>query len=312
MTPSRGLVTGGAGFIASHLVDALVERGFHVAVVDDLSSGHREFVNPGAAFYQVDIRDASALARVFEVERPDFVDHHAAQISVVRSVADPVYDAQVNILGSLNVLEMARKYKVKKLVFASTGGALYGEPKKLPCDEEHPIAPLSNYGVAKRAVELYIHVYNQAFGLNYTVLRYANVYGPRQDPLGEAGVVAIFSQRMLKGSLCTIFGSGEQERDFVYVGDIVQANLFALEKGDLGKFNIGSGRGTSVNSIFSLLQGLTSYSKNAEYAPARAGEVSRIYLDNSLARNVLGWRPGVSLEDGLRRTVEYFKSPGRA
>ena len=243
------LVTGGAGFIASHVVDALLEAGHDVAIVDNLSTGRRRNINPRARFYEVDIRSPE-LARVLAEERPEIIDHHAAQMDVRRSIVDPIYDADINVLGSLNVLELARQHGVRKVIYISSGGAVYGEPVYLPCDEDHPIDPLCPYGATKHVVEHYLFMYRQNYGLDYTVLRYGNVYGPRQDPHGEAGVVAIFTGLMLAGRQAIINGNGEQERDFVYVGDCVQANLLALNSGSGEIYNVGCGVGTTVNEIF--------------------------------------------------------------
>ena len=307
MTKGRVLVTGGAGFIGSHLVDRLVELGYSVAVVDDGRSGRVENVNPSARFYDVDIC-SSSLEEVFEQERPDFVDHHAAQISVQSSVRDPVNDARINILGSLNLLEKCRAHGVRKVLFSSSGGAIYGEPEYRPCDEKHPARPVSPYGAAKLAVETYLFYYGKVYGLDFTCLRYANVYGPRQDPHGEAGVVAIFVQAMLEGRRPVIFGDGEQERDYVYVADIVEANVAALQKGSGGVYNIGTGSGTSVNEIFRQLSRIIGYDEAPKHAPSRPGDVYRISLDVSKARRELGWTPATSLEEGLCLTAEFFKS----
>lgn len=303
------LVTGGAGFIGSHVVDAFLAAGHDVAVVDDLSSGRRVNVDPAATSYEVDVRSA-ALGEVFERERPEVVSHHAAQIDVRRSVQDPVVDAEVNVVGSLNVLERCREHGVRKVIYASSGGAVYGEPAYLPCDEDHPVRPLCPYGASKYAVELYVEVYRELHGLDYTVLRYGNVYGPRQDPHGEAGVVAIFAGQMVRGETPTVNGSGEQERDFVYVGDCARANVLALERGSGRAYNLGSGEGTSVNRLFALLKAATGYEGGVVYAPARAGETFRIFLDAGRAREELGWRAEVGLEEGLRRTVGYFGGNG--
>ncbi len=304
----RILVTGGAGFIGSHVVDAMVAEGHQVAVVDDLSSGKREQVNPRARFYQVDLRDEEALASVFATEEPEIVSHQAAKANVRESMEKPVLYADVNVLGSLKLLELARRNGVRKVIYASTGGAAYGEPQYLPADEQHPVNPLDPYGASKHHVEHYLYLYRQNYGLDYTTLRYPNVYGPRQDPLGEAGVVAIFTGQMLTGRHPVINGSGEQERDFVYVGDIARANLLALERGSGGLYNIGTGVGTSVNRIFAALKEATGYQGPELHGPAKLGEVSKIYLDAGRARSELGWQPTVSLEEGLRRTVEYFRS----
>jgi UDP-glucose 4-epimerase len=301
------LVTGGAGFIGSHVVDALVEAGHEVVIVDDLSTGRASNINPRARFYQMDIRDPH-LSEVFEQERFDIVNHHAAQMDVRKSVADPLFDADVNIRGSLNLLECARKSGVRKIVYISTGGAVYGEPEYLPCDEAHPVNPICPYGASKHTVEHYLYMYRVLYGLAYAVLRYPNVYGPRQDPNGEAGVVAIFIGQMLAGKQPTIFGSGEQERDFVYVGDCARANLLAMEDHVQGIFNIGSGRGTTINQIYALLSEITGYRRPPVYGPPRAGETFRIFLDATKARREMGWAPQVSLEEGLRRTVAYFRT----
>ncbi len=304
----RILVTGGAGFIGSHVVDALIERGHEVAVVDDLSTGKREHLNPQANFYHLDIRDAQGLDEVFAAERPEIVNHQAARANVRESMEKPVLYAEVNVIGSLNLLELSRKYEVAKFIYASTGGAVYGEPEYLPADEGHPINPLDPYGASKHFVEHYLYLYNANYGLRYTALRYPNVYGPRQDPHGEAGVVAIFTGQMLQGGQPVINGSGEQERDFVYVGDIAEANIQAMERGDNQIYNLGWGVGTSVNDIFARLKEITGYKGEAVHGPPKLGEVFKIYLDASKARRELGWEPQVGLEEGLRKTVEYFKT----
>ena len=301
------LVTGGAGFIGSHVVDMFLSQGYEVAVLDNLLTGRRENVNPEAQLFDVDLRDPR-LGRIFSDEKPRFVCHHAAQASVQMSVREPLVDTDVNIVGSLHLLEQCRKNEVEKFIFASSGGAIYGEPESLPCDESHPIRPLVPYGASKAAVELYLPIYSDLFGLRYTILRYANVYGPRQDPYGEAGVVAIFAGRMLKGVRTTVNGTGEQERDFVYVEDIARANLLCLEAGDGEAFNIGSGQGTSVNAIFGHLDKLTSNSLEPLYGPPQEGEIFKIYLNADKAREQLNWEPRVSLEEGLSRTVDYIRS----
>lgn len=299
------LVTGGCGFIGSHVVDAFLAQGCEVVVVDDLSNGSLNNLNPQAKFYEVDIRSAE-LMDVFEVERPDFVDHHAAQIDVRLSAEKPRYDADVNIMGTLNLLECAVHFDVQKFIFISSGGAVYGEPEYLPCDEAHPIRPLSPYGVSKHAIEHYLYLYKENHGLDYTVLRYANVYGPRQDPHGEAGVVAIFANQMLQGDQVTINGSGEQVRDFVYVADCVAANLLAIENGSGEIYNIGTGIGISVNQLFQTLVAITGYEREPYHGPAKLGETFRSYLSAEKAHRALGWEPTVALDEGLRRTVTYF------
>ncbi|MBI2866488.1 MAG: NAD-dependent epimerase/dehydratase family protein [Chloroflexi bacterium] len=310
----RVLVTGGAGFIGSHVVDAYLAEGYDVAVVDDLSTGRRENLDPRARLYHLDLLHPG-LEEVFLRERPRVVNHHAAQISIRISVQDPYQDAQVNILGSLRLLQLCQKYEVDKLVFASSGGAIYGDPQQMPCPEGHPLHPLSPYGVAKMAVEHYLAVMRSTHGLDFTILRYGNVYGPRQDPLGEAGVVAIFIGHMLKNEPVTINGDGEQTRDFVYVGDVAQANLLATARGSGEACNIGMGSATSVNTILRHLAQLTSYSAHSHHGPPLPGEVRHIYLDIERARRVLGWQPATGLEEGLARTVAYFRDtphlPGR-
>lgn len=299
------LVTGGAGFIGSHIVDALVEHGHHVAVVDSLSTGSPGNLNKKATFYNLNMSDAG-LGEVFEKEKPDIVSHHAAQTVVTNSVADPVFDAQQNILGSLNVLACCVRFGVKKIVYASSGGAVYGEPQYLPVDEKHPIAPLSPYGVSKHTVEHYLHLYSLNQGLNYVVLRYSNVYGPRQNPKAEAGVVAIFTGQMLSGDPPTIFGDGRKTRDYTHVSDVVAANLLAIEKGGNAIYNVGAGVETSDQAIFDALARVTGYSGKPTYSAARPGEVTRICLDTKKIRKELRWQPRFSLEEGLRETVRSY------
>lgn len=299
------LVTGGAGFIGSNVVDAFVDAGHEVVIVDNLSSGNRANVNPAARLYEVDIRSDDVL-RIMEQERPEIVDHHAAHIDVRHSVADPLYDASINISGSLNLLEACRKTGVRKVIYISTGGAEYGEPDYLPCDENHPIRPLSPYGASKHTVEHYLFMYGANFGLEYTILRYPNIYGPRQDPYGEAGVIAIWTEKMLKGEDTVINGTGKQERDFLYVGDCVSANLLALEGGNGREYNLGWGVGVTINDIWTRLGKATGYQKEAVYAPAKTGETFKIYLDTTRVKNELGWTPKVPLDEGLTRTVEFF------
>ncbi len=299
------LVTGGAGFIGSHVVDLFINEGYEAVVVDDLSTGRLSNLNPSAKFYRMDIRDPK-LAEVFEAERPNFVSHHAAQMDVRRSIVEPIFDADVNILGSLNVIECAKRYQVKRLVYISSGGAAYGEPEYLPCDEAHPINPICQYGASKHTVEHYLYMYYQNYGLKYTVLRYPNVFGPRQDPHGEAGVVAIFIGRMLNGEDVVINGDGENQRDFVHVRDCARGNLLGLDA-PVGIYNLGFGYGTSVNQIFDALKQITGYPKEAIHGPAKLGETRKIYLDASKARKVMGWSPTITLEEGLKQTVEYQK-----
>lgn len=301
------LVSGGAGFIGSHIVDAYISAGHKVVVVDDLSRGKKEQVNKRAKFYQVNICDRKKLESVFKREKPQVINHHAAQIDVRKSVADPAMDAQTNIIGSINLAELAVKYKSKKFIFASTGGALYGEQDYFPADECHPIRPLSPYGIAKRSVELYLYYYHKIHKLEYISLRYSNVYGPRQDPFGEAGVVAIFAQRLWRKEPVIINGTGKQTRDFVYVGDVVRANLLALKPGVIGEYNIGTGRETSVNEIYQLLASATGAKGKPIHGPAKKGEQMRSVLDARLARKVIGWKPEVKLEQGIKLTAQFFK-----
>jgi UDP-glucose 4-epimerase len=306
------MVTGGAGFIGSHVVELFVSKGYEMVIVDDLSTGRITNLNPSAKFYQMDIRDPK-IREVFEIERPDYISHHAAQMDVRRSVAQPLFDADVNILGSINLIECAKEFGVKHFVYISTGGAVYGEPETLPCDENHPINPICQYGASKHTVEHYLYMYNINYGLNYTVLRYPNVFGPRQDPHGEAGVVAIFTGKMLLGEPVTINGDGEQTRDFVYVGDCARANYLALTtEHKSGIYNIGWGRPTSINEIFTNLAKIINYTHPVSYGPAKVGETRHIYLDASRANSDLDWSPSVSLEEGLKQTVEYFKTSEKA
>lgn len=302
------LVSGGAGFIGSHVVDKYIANGYEVVVVDNLSTGRLSNLNPAATFYKLDIRSPQ-MAELFEKEKPDFINHHAAQMDVRRSVVNPQFDAEVNILGSINLIENAVKHQIKRIVYISTGGAVYGEPEYLPCDEAHPVNPICQYGASKHTVEHYLYIYHMLYGLEYVVLRYPNVYGPRQDPHGEAGVVAIFTGQMLDGKRVVMNGDGEQQRDFTFVGDCAHANLLALDGTSKSAiYNLGSGLGTSINKIFKVLKEITNYKLPLDYGPAKAGETRHIFLDAARAKQELGWAPSVSLEEGLRQTVEYFKS----
>ena len=304
----RILVTGGAGFIGSHTVDALVAAGAHaVSVLDGLSSGKREQVNPAARFYEADLRNAEAIVPILEREKPEVIYHLAAQMDVRRSVADPAFDAGINLVGFLNLMEAARRNGLKRVVFASTGGAIYGEQEQFPCDEEHPRRPVSPYGVAKLATEAYLFFYKVQHGIDYIALRYANVYGPRQDPHGEAGVVAIFCGRMLEGKPSTIFGDGEQTRDYIFVGDVARANVAALGAKASDAFNIGTGVETSVNQLYEVLASAAGVKTPPSYAPARPGEQRRSVISPARAGQVLGWRPEVALDEGLKRTFTFFK-----
>jgi UDP-glucose 4-epimerase len=304
----RILVTGGAGFIGSHVVDAYVLAGHEVGVLDNFSTGREDNVNSAASVHRVDVRDHDAVEKAFASFRPEVVNHHAAQSEVPRSVADPVYDAHVNILGGLNVLKACVDHGIRKVVFSSTGGALYGEPDVVPADEDHPVRPLSPYGTSKLAFEQYLGTFRRTFGVDYTVLRYANIYGARQDFHAEEGrVVAIFAGRMLAGKPVTIDGTGEQSRDMLHVGDVATANLFALDKGSGGTFHVSTGIPVTVNDLFRKLALATGYLLEPVFGPARKGDVYRIALDNGKARAALGWEPRISLEEGLSLTVDYFR-----
>ncbi len=300
------LVTGGAGFIASHVADGFIALGHDVVVVDNLSMGCMENLNPKAKFYLMDIR-AGEMDKLFAAEKPDAVCHHAAQMDVRMSVADPLFDADVNVKGTLNILQNSVKHGVKKVLFASTGGAIYGEQNAFPCDENHPTRPVSPYGITKMCVEKYLFFYALEYGLEYTVLRYANVYGPRQNPQGEAGVVAIFSKRLLAGETPTINGDGGQTRDYVFVGDVVQANLKALTQGKNDVFNVGTGIETDVNRIFGLVNEAAGAKAQEKHGPAKPGEQRRSVISFAKAGSVLGWEPKTVLKDGIRMTVDFFR-----
>ena len=296
------LVTGGAGFVGSHVVDRCVEAGHGVAVVDDLSSGLRQQVNVAARLHVVDIR-TPALDDVFRGEAPEAVVHHAAQASVGRSVANPQLDADINVLGSLNLLECARRAGTRRFVYISTGGAGYGDTDVVPTPESHPTRPVSPYGTSKVAAELYLGCWEALHGLSGVVLRLANIYGPRQNPHGEAGVIAIFTDRLLRGEPCVINGDGLQTRDYVYVGDVAEAALRALERPQVtGPVNIGTGVETTVVALFEALRAAFGHGES-RHGPARPGEQRRSLLDASRARQVLGWTARVGLDEGLRRTV---------
>ena len=303
----RILITGGAGFIGSNVADRFVELGHEVAVLDNLSSGFREFVPPKARFYHADLNDAEAVARCLAEFRPEVVDHHAAQIDVRKSVSDPVFDASTNILGGIRLLEGCSRFGVRKFVYASTGGALYGEGRQLPATEDHPVNPESPYGASKHTLEHYLYIWKLLHGLDSTVLRYPNVYGPRQNPHGEAGVNAIFIGLMLEGNRPRIFGTGEQVRDYLYVADVVEANALALERGSGAVVNLGTGVPTSVNDIVRELNRILGSRIEPIYEAARPGEIQRIYLDARRAREVLGWTPCVPFAEGLERTVEWSR-----
>lgn len=308
MARKTALVTGAAGFIGSHLVDRLITDGYTVAGIDDLSSGKLQNLPGEFDLRQLDIRDPEVRNIVSEV-RPDIVFHLAAQMSVSVSAREPVMDADVNVGGSLNLFEGIRGVgdKAIKVVYVTSGGTAYGEAAVLPADESTPVRPLSPYGASKLAVETYLPIYERLCGLEYSIIRLANVYGPRQDPHGEAGVVAIFARAMFSGKSLTIFGDGNDERDYVYVGDVVDAIVKAAENSRPGPFNVGSGRGTSTNRIFEVVAQHCGYTDDAVHGPPRAGDVNRIFLDASRAEKELDWTPKISLEDGLKTTVDWFR-----
>ncbi len=301
------LVTGGAGFIGSNLVDELIKKGFSVVVIDDLSFGKRKYLNKRAKFYKLGV-ESGKLGEIFKKEKPQIVFHLAAQKDVRKSVADPVFDAQINILGSLNLLENCLKYKVKKVIFTSTGGAIYGDTKKVPTSEDHPEWPVSPYGVAKLSIDKYLHYYHEVRGLNYVCLRLANVYGPRQDAEGEAGVIAIFISKLLKGKQLIINGDGKQTRDYVYVDDIVRACLLSLRNKIIGVYNIGTSKETSVNQLFKKLVRIGKFKTEEKHGPAMPGEQMRSNLSYKKAKKEMGWQPKVSLDEGLEKTIEWFRN----
>lgn len=308
MKKAKVLVTGGAGFIGSHIADRLIDEGYEVVIVDNLSSGREENVNKRARFYKADIQDAQ-LEGIFQKEKPDYVSHHAAQVDVRRSVSDPIFDASINVLGTINILQNCIANKVKKIIFASSGGAIYGEQEIFPAPETYPLRPISPYGINKLIAEHYLYYYKFVYGLDYVALRYANVYGPRQDPFGEAGVVAIFIQKILNGEQPVINGSGMQTRDFVYVDDVTGANMLALNNNCADNvFNIGTGIETSVNQIFDYISKIINIPVKRMYGPAKLGEQLRSVLAHKKAKEVLNWAPEVSIMSGLEKTVNFFLS----
>ncbi|XRP97360.1 SDR family oxidoreductase [Methanocaldococcus sp. 16A] len=299
------LVTGGAGFIGSHIVDKLIENNYDVTILDNLTTGNKNNINPMAEFVNADIRDKD-LDEKINFKDVEVVIHQAAQINVRSSVENPIYDGDINILGTINILEFMRKYDINKIIFSSSGGAVYGEPNYLPVDENHPINPLSPYGLSKYVGEEYIKLYNRLYGIEYAILRYSNVFGERQDPKGEAGVISIFIDKMLKNQNPIIFGDGNQTRDFVYVGDVAKANIMALNwKNEI--VNIGTGNETSVNELFNIIKNEIGFKGNAIYDKPREGEVYRIYLNIDKAKS-LGWEPEVDLKEGIKRVVNWMKN----
>ncbi|MDR2251904.1 MAG: NAD-dependent epimerase/dehydratase family protein [Endomicrobium sp.] len=302
------LITGGAGFIGSNIADALLDKGHDVIVFDNLSSGKKENVDKKAKFYKADIYYKKEVDEIFKKEKPQIVIHHAAQIDVRKSVDDPFFDAGVNILGSINVLNACVENKVKKVIFASSGGSVYGECRASAPKEDTKSNPLSPYAIAKNSVENYINFYSVVHGLDYTILRYSNVYGPRQDPHGEeAGVVAIFAARMLKNEEVMVFGDGKQMRDYVYVGDVVNANLKSLTKGKNKIINIGTSKAVSVNELIKIMSKVSGYKKKAQHKPKRDGELFKSFLNINKAKTVLSWIPKVNIEKGIKLTINYFR-----
>ena len=302
----RILVTGGVGFIASHIVDRLIELKHSVCIVDNLSTGSEENVNNRATFYKCDITEMDKLKLVFQVERPEIVIHHAAQIDVQTSLKKPAFDAKNNIIGTINILECCREFEVRKIIYPSSA-AVYGNPEYLPVDENHPLEPISFYGISKHTPTHYIKAYSQLYGLKYTIFRYSNVYGIRQDPKGEGGVVSIFVDKLLKNEAPFIFGDGEQTRDFIYVKDVAEANILAISNGDNEIMNISSNKATTVKELFRVMRDIAGKNVEVIYKEARKGDIAHSYLDNGKAEKKLGWKPRFKLEDGIRETVQYYK-----
>jgi len=300
------LVTGGAGFIGSHIVDAYLQEGHQVVVVDNLSTGKKSNLKQAAVFYPIDICSWKELELVFQKHAFEVVNHHAAQINLRRSMDEPVFDAEVNIIGSLNLFELCRKYGVKKFIFASSGGAIYGIPKQIPVDEKAPTKPLSPYGIAKLSVEQYLEYYFQVWDLERIILRYGNVYGPRQDPQGEAGVISIFCNNILKGDPCIVFGDGSKTRDYVSVHDIASANLLALNS-SANIYNLGTGLETSVNQLIDLLQKVANQKISIIYDQDRKGEIERIALFSRQARELLGWETTIPLNKGIEEVFRWYQ-----
>lgn len=300
------LVTGGAGFIGSHIADAYIDAGHKVVIVDNLATGREKNINPQATFFNIDIRDRS-IKKLFEQFQFDIVNHHAAQMDVRLSVKDPIFDAENNVIGLLNVFQNAVEHGVKKVIYASSGGVVYGEQDYFPADEEHPQRPYCPYGVTKLMGEKYLYYYAATYGLTYTAFRYANVYGPRQNPFGEAGVIAIFMQKLFNREEAIIHGDGRQTRDYVYVADVVQANVTALCSGENDVFNIGTGVETDVNQIYQAINKLIGANMPEKHGPAKPGEQRRSVLDIQKARHRLPWQPQFDFARGLAATIDYFK-----
>lgn len=304
----RILVTGGAGFIGSNIADAYIKLGHDVYLIDNLSTGSRDYINPKAVFIEADIRDEKSIIKIFAKYKFEVINHHAAQIDLRKSVENPCYDVDVNVVGSINLLENAVKHDVKKFIFASTGGAMYGEHDYFPADENHPTRPFAPYGINKLTIEKYLYFYYHVYGLEYIIFRYANIYGPRQNPYGECGVIAIFTEKILNNIQPLINGNGEQTRDYVYVNDVVEANILALKAEVSSIYNIGTGVETPVNYIFNELNRLSGTGFEENHGPAKKGEQIRSVLSYEKAKNELGWLPKVNIDEGLKRTFEYFKN----
>ena len=301
------LITGGAGFIASHVADLLITNGHEVAILDNLSTGKKEFINPNAQFYQADITDKNRIEEIMAEFQPELINHHAAHIQVGHSVEDPQFDAQNNIIGLLNLMQSAVKYDVSKVIMASTGGAMYGN-KQTPFSESMKEEPLSPYGVSKRAGELYLNYYHEQYGINYIALRYANVYGPRQNPHGESGVVAIFSEMLAQNQQPVINGDGTHTRDYVYVKDVAQANLMAIDSDFIGAINIGTATEVSTNEVFDKVVKEFGLKIAKKYGPARPGEQVTSSLDYSLAKKILNWEPTINFDIGVKQVVQWYQN----
>jgi UDP-glucose 4-epimerase len=299
------LVTGGAGFIGSNIVDKYIELGHNVIIIDNMSTGRKEFINPKAVFYEMDIRE-EAISGVFESHKIDVINHHAGQIDLRKSVEDPKFDLDINVIGSVNLLQKAVKHKIPKVIFASTGGAIYGEHDYFPADEEHPVRPYAPYGINKLTIEKYLFYYNRVFGLNYTIFRYANIYGPRQNSRGECGVIAIFTDKILQNVQPVINGDGEQTRDYVYISDVVNANVLALKDTASTIYNISTSVETTVNYIFDKLNKYSGTSFTEKHGPEKKGEQRRSVLSYKKINEKLSWKPQVFIDEGLKSTVEYF------
>ncbi|WP_297423400.1 NAD-dependent epimerase/dehydratase family protein [Clostridium sp.] len=298
------LITGGAGFIGSHVVDLLIKNDYDVCVLDNLTHGKRKNLNPNVTFYNIDIRKEDVF-NIFEKERPDIVVHNAAQISVSNSLEKPLEDAQVNIIGSINILEASRRFKVQKIIYPASA-AIFGEPEYLPIDEKHSLNMISHYGVSKHVVEHYLEVYKKLYDIDYVILRYSNVYGPRQDSTGEGGVVAIFFEKMIKGHAPCIYGNGEQIRDFVYVKDVAKANLIAIQGNRSGIYNVCTNTKTTVNNLFSYIRDIIRNDIEPLYLEERKGDIRQSYMTYEKIRNELGWNPDYSIQNGLMESFEYY------